>query len=546
MGLVQAERAKDTAEKRLAQIERGIDILDSLFTDLDPRAEEKDGLPLRAILGERLDRAVAALEGEAVGDPLVVAQLQDRLGQTYLGLGHADKAEAMFTKAIAIRRAHLGADNLLTLDSRHNQALAYDAAGKRLEAIERFEQVLGDRVKVLGADHLDTLSTLHELATTYVHIGKPTEAIPLLEQVRDGQVKQLGEDHERTLVTLQNLSAAYHSTLRPTEAIALAEQVWHARVRKHGEDHREAISAMLTLAGAYKGGYKMKPALDLIEQARDRAMLKLGPYHPLTLRVLYSLAHTYRAYGRTNEAIALFEQVRERQVMTLGAYHPSTLVTLEGLALAYQDEGKLNKAVLALHQAAVGVERLKFADESAGNVIRNLCDCLERLRKYDEAEVWWRKWVSAAKEKYGAESVEYAGTKGLAGLGVNLLRQKKYADAELILRESLNVQRKKQPEDWATFHTQSLLGGALLGQQKYAEAESHLVQGYAEMKKAAKSRGDRHVRSTPPNRLNEALARLVELYDAWGKPAEAAKWRKELENDPSVGTQESGKKQCER
>jgi outer membrane protein assembly factor BamD (BamD/ComL family) len=30
-------------------------------------------------------------------------------------------------------------------------------------------------------------------------------------------------------------------------------------------------------------------------------------------------------------------------------------------------------------------------------------------------------------------------------------------------------------------------------------------------------------------RLTEALQRLVQLYDAWGKPDEAARWRKELD-----------------
>jgi hypothetical protein len=29
--------------------------------------------------------------------------------------------------------------------------------------------------------------------------------------------------------------------------------------------------------------------------------------------------------------------------------------------------------------------------------------------------------------------------------------------------------------------------------------------------------------------VTEALERLVHLYDAWDKPAEAAKWRKELD-----------------
>ena len=122
VGLVRAEQArraekaraegerlaKESAEKRLAQIEKGIGILGSIFESLDPMAEEQEGRPLRAILGDRLDEAAAELEGDAVGDPLVVARLQDRLGQTYLGLGHAAKAEALFEKAVTSREHYLG------------------------------------------------------------------------------------------------------------------------------------------------------------------------------------------------------------------------------------------------------------------------------------------------------------------------------------------------------------------------------------------------------------------------------------------------------
>src|SRR5207245_2826263 len=86
-------RAKETAEKRLAQVEKGIDLLGSIFENLDPQAEEKEGRPLRAVLGDRLDQAAAELDGETVGDPLVVAGLQDRLGRTYVALGHHAKAE---------------------------------------------------------------------------------------------------------------------------------------------------------------------------------------------------------------------------------------------------------------------------------------------------------------------------------------------------------------------------------------------------------------------------------------------------------------------
>ena len=291
VGLVRAEQArraagrraegervaKELAEKRLAQIEKAIGILGSMFENLDPMAEEQEGRPLRAILGERLDQAAAELQGEAVGDRLVVAQLQDRLGQTYLGLGHAAKAEALFDKAVTTRQDHLGADHPLTLGSKHNQALASDATGNGDQAIYLLQQVRDARTTVLGADHRDTLSTVNELAKVYNRVGKPNTAIPLLEQVRDGRIRQLGEDHDQTLTTLQALAGAYLSAGKPTEAIALAEKVWDARVRKHGDDDPRAIEAMGALAYVYQGGYKMKQALTLFEQRAIRPCRNLGP-----------------------------------------------------------------------------------------------------------------------------------------------------------------------------------------------------------------------------------------------------------------------------
>ena len=96
--------------------------------------------------------------------------------------------------------------------------------------------------------------------------------------------------------------------------------------------------------------------------------------------------------------------------------------------------------------------------------------------------------------------------------------------AEGFLRESLAIREQKEPDAWTTFNTQSMLGGALLGQKKYADAEPLLLKGYEGMKAREKT--------IPPQgkvRLSEALERLVQLYEAMGKKDEAAKWRKELE-----------------
>ena len=63
----------------------------------------------------------------------------------------------------------------------------------------------------------------------------------------------------------------------------------------------------------------------------------------------------------------------------------------------------------------------------------------------------------------------------LAQIGLGLLQQKKWTEAEPLLRECLAIREKTQPDVWSTFNTQSLLGGALLGQKKYAEAEPLLL-----------------------------------------------------------------------
>ncbi len=90
----QAEaQERQKAEKRLAQVTKMNEILGSIFRDLDPKNAAKDGKPLSAVLGERLDRATAEIEGEATGDPLAVARMQVILGEFAAWLGIPGKGD---------------------------------------------------------------------------------------------------------------------------------------------------------------------------------------------------------------------------------------------------------------------------------------------------------------------------------------------------------------------------------------------------------------------------------------------------------------------
>jgi hypothetical protein len=108
-----------------------------------------------------------------------------------------------------------------------------------------------------------------------------------------------------------------------------------------------------------------------------------------------------------------------------------------------------------------------------------------------------------------------------------------------LLRRCLTQRQRATPEAWQTFNTQSLLGGALLGQKRYAEAEPLLLKGYEGMKtreKTIPTQGGGELR------IPEALDRLIELYTAINKPDEAKKWQTERAKYPDIAPPRREKK----
>ncbi len=124
------------------------------------------------------------------------------------------------------------------------------------------------------------------------------------------------------------------------------------------------------------------------------------------------------------------------------------------------------------------------------------------------------------EDRDGAESPAYAAE--LAGLGLNLLLQRKGSEGEAVWRPCLRIRPQNEPDAWTRFNAESMLGAALLQQDKHAAAEPLLLlQGYKGMRV-------RQARIPPGGkaRLIEVLQSLVHLYDAWGKKDQAEQWRK--------------------
>jgi hypothetical protein len=471
-----AKAAHARARKRLTQIEKANDILGSIFENLDPKEIARADRPLQAILVEKLDKAVAQLEGEAIGDPRVVAAMQNRFGNSLLNLGEPGKAMVLLEKARATQQARLGLDHPDPLATMNNLASAYQAAGQLDQALSLFEKTLQLRQAKLGANHPDTLTSMSTLASAYQAAGQRDRALPLFEQTLKLRQAKLGPNHPDTLHSMNNLAAAHQDAGRLDRALPLFEQTLKLRQAKLGPDHPDTLTSMNNLAVAYWLGKQLDRSVPLFEETLKRQEAKLGRNHPYTLLTVANLGVNYMDAGRLKEALPLLEEAQR------AAPKYPHLRWVDGFLLkAYARAGENAKLANLLQEQ------------------------LPQIRKV-----------------LPRDSPQLAGL--LAQIGLGLLEQKKWAKAEPLLRECLAIRQKAHPDFWLTFNTKAQLGGALLGQKKYAEAEPLLWDGYEGMKKRAET--------IPPQgriRLLEALERLVQLYEATDRKDQAARWRKERE-----------------
>src|SRR5262245_7112247 len=155
----------------------------------------------------------------------------------------------------------------------------------------------------------------------------------------------------------------------------------------------------------------------------------------------------------------------------------------------------------------------------------NLAGAYLAAKQPDKALPLLRDFLAAQRQRLGPDDARLAGI--LTSVGRELLKHGHFVEAEKVLREGLTIREAKLPDDWTTFHTKATLGASLLGQHRYAEAESLLLQGYEGLKAREKA-----IPPSDKSRLSEALEGLVQLYDAWDQKDQADQWRKRREAEP--------------
>lgn len=316
------------------------------------------------------------------------------------------------------------------------------------------------------------------------------------EKKAEEESKKTKAEEEKTKKKLKDTESAQHAAERERDSAQRAEQE-----ARHAENRMKEIldffkkqllsaarPAEVSLADAFWAGSKGK---DLpvrknitLSEAVDLTEAKVAetfPDQPLAeAAVREMLGWAYLNLGEAAQAVKQMERAYELREAMLGITDSETADARNQLAIAYRWAG----------------------------------------RDADAARLFQRNLDSPTHAD------------ALAIRGTMLLAQKKAAEAEIKLRDCLNIREKIQRDDWTTFQTKALLGEALLEQHKFSQAESLLLAGYKGMK---------HHENQIPHREKSALTRalkdLVRLYQALGKTDEAAKWQREAERQEDLNKQ---------
>jgi lipopolysaccharide biosynthesis regulator YciM len=381
-----AEKRKEVAEKRLEQIEKANDVLASIFLDLDPRREEKEGLPLIAQLGERLDKATEMLEGEAIGDALVVARLQNILGQSQINLGYSKRGIALLTRALATFEDKLGSDDPHTLGSMNNLALAYLSDNQPEKAVPLLEKALPTRKSRFGDDHPDTLSCMHNLASAYMLTGKGKQGLPLLQETLEKRKAALGDDHPDTLTSMHALALAYRDAAQWDRALPLLKETLEKRKKVLGDDHHDTLTSMGVLGMAYQEAGEPAKGVPLLEETLTKMRAKFGANHPHTLTTMHNLGAAYLETKEVEKALTLLEATLAKRKEKLGPNHAETINSMTYLAGAYKASGSLGKAEALLEEALGKLKRQPDPNHSTLlQARRNLVSLYQLTDQWDKA-----------------------------------------------------------------------------------------------------------------------------------------------------------------
>ncbi|MCG3164156.1 MAG: Serine/threonine-protein kinase PknD [Acidobacteria bacterium] len=461
----QARAERDRANQAAATAEAAIQSLVSVFEFTDPDKSLSHTITVKELLDQGAEKVVRELKDQ----PVAQARLIDTMGVLYHKLGVFDRAQELLEEALKLRRQTLGAESADVAASLHHLgALAY-AKGDFAASEARFREALQLRRKLLGDEHPDVADSQSRLGLLLVDRGNLIEAEPLLRG-----------------------------------ALALG--------RRRLGSYKTLTNSLCGLARLLSKQGKVAEAADLYRQAPALYRELYGAESHAVADGLSYLALTLQELGDYTGAEFLFREVLAPQ----DAESRDMVWGLANLALLLQDKREYAEAE-RLYQQAVALQRKLFGEnhQDLAGLMNNQAFLLREKGDYAGAEALFQQTLALNRKLHGELHPVTANT--ISNLAEVYFYKGRYNDALRLYRRALDDFLKLlHPDHWMVVRTRSFLGACLTKLKHYSEAEEQLLAAHAGLKTV---RGEQH------EVTRKTVSRLIELYEAWGKPGQAAPYR---------------------
>jgi serine/threonine protein kinase/tetratricopeptide (TPR) repeat protein len=508
-----AKALKKDASERYASVTALADDL-RRFLRHEPIGARPDSLRYRsARFVERHVRGVAASVAVVVLIVGMTAVYTIRLS------AERDRAQREAAKAAKVSEALTGL--LIGADPIANRATgeALTVRGLLDAGAERVQKELADEPEA-QADILTVMGRL------YRRFGAYDKAQALLEQALASGRVAFGAEHVRLAQTLNDLGALLAEKGAYAAAGSNLEEALSMRRRIHGPEHAEVAVTLAELGRVYQDQGFNERAEPIQREALAIRRKVFGEEHRETAVSLSDVASVLRLNGDLSGAESLLRECLELNRKTRGETHANTATTLHDLGLIAATRGDRRYAE-SLFRQAMDIHRSAMGDRHpyVATTLNSLSHLWLAQGRYEEAASALQDALDIARPTLGSDHQLVAiYTINLASVH---LARKEPEVAEALLREGLRI-RSLSPQvvpnrrrifledDWSIGATKSLLGAALTALARYDEAETVLLEACRDLEGMPAPRGPE---------IEATIARLVDLYAAWGKRDQAATYR---------------------
>jgi CHAT domain-containing protein/tetratricopeptide (TPR) repeat protein len=348
----------DQPAKGAVELQRALDVWETL-------ADRKDLIASSAIvlgvcyrdLGDLarsaalLERALKLREAQVGLNDLKTATAQYGLATTYYHQGRFVEAQTLLQKSLETRETKLGPDNRLAALSASGLGAVYAAVGQPDRALPLYARAARVLLKGGAQDILNGCSLLNNLALLYAGLGQFEVAEDQLQRCLELMEKVVGKNDIGIVNSLNSLATIYLCTKQYAKAESLLIRSLAIIERTYGRDHPSLSAGLANLAALYIATGRPAEAEKLLSRALSINEAKVGRDHPDLVTVLYALAGAEVRMGNRAQAELLLARALAIAKTRLPRDHPLTARCLIDQAVLLGIQGHWNEATASADAA---------------------------------------------------------------------------------------------------------------------------------------------------------------------------------------------------